>query len=88
MDGMHIFEVRAIDVVSNQDPSPAASTFTIDTTPPTSPILHINIDSPYSVNTPEITFNGSADIHFSGYMISLDDGPFMDVSNPYYPSLT
>jgi len=34
-DGSHAFAVRAVNAVGNKDPTPAARTWTVDTTPPT-----------------------------------------------------
>ena len=43
VDGYHTFEVRAIDIASNIDPTPASRNFYIDTTAPTAPNVQANV---------------------------------------------
>jgi large repetitive protein len=59
-EGSHTFEVRATDAAGNTDPTPAARTWTIDTTAPPAP----SIDSPAEGtlnNTGSFTLAGSAE---------------------------
>ncbi len=84
-DWTHTIFVRAIDSVNNIDSTPASRTFTIDTTPPTSATVTVNIDSPYSIDNPQISFTGSYDIHFSHYEISVDWWSFSTQNSPYIP---
>jgi subtilisin family serine protease len=56
-DGPHSFEVRATDKASNTDPTPAARSFTTDTsaTPPGAPqVTDTDPDSPANNNNPEV----------------------------------
>ena len=43
VDGYHIFEVRAIDLAGNIDPTPVSRSFYTDTTAPTAPNVQANI---------------------------------------------
>jgi hypothetical protein len=56
--GSHTFMVRAIDAAGNQDPSPATSTWTIDTTLPDVTLVNPADGSATNDTTP--TFDGSA----------------------------
>ncbi len=72
-DGSHTFEVRAIDVAHNVDPSPASTTFTIDTTPPSSTIRK----GPGGItNDPTPTFSFSSSEPGSSFECKIDSGPF------------
>jgi hypothetical protein len=88
VDGYHTFEVRAIDIASNIDPTPASRSFYIDTTAPTAPNVQAHITGLYTATNPEIIFNGSTDAYFSGYTISADGSAYTIQSSPYYPTLT
>jgi large repetitive protein len=84
-DWTHTIFVRAIDSANNIDSTPASRTFIIDTTPPTSASVTVNIDSPYGIDNPQISFTGSYDIHFSHYEISVDWWSFSTQNSPYIP---
>ncbi len=56
-DGSHKFEVRAIDVAGNIDPSPASVTWTVDTTAP---------DTSIGSSPPALTNSAAASFSFSG----------------------
>jgi hypothetical protein len=54
-DGTHTFEVQAIDLSETPDPTPAAYSFTVDTTaPPTPTVTDSDLDSPANDNQPEV----------------------------------
>ena len=60
-DGIHTFEVRAIDRAGNVDPAPAARDFSVDATPPPAPSLGgTDPPSPASDETPRVL--GSAEL--------------------------
>jgi hypothetical protein len=79
-DGAHVFEVRAKDVATNVDPTPASRSFTVDTTPP-----QTTIDSgpsgPTNDSTPSFTF--SADEAGSTFQCGVDSATFNPCSSPY-----
>ncbi len=70
-DGTHSFEVRAVDVAGNPDPSPASFSWTVDTTPPS-----VAIDSgPHGLtndSTPSFAFHASEP--GSSFECSIDSG--------------
>jgi hypothetical protein len=70
-DGAHVFQVRAIDLAGNADPSPAAFGWTVDTTPPT-----VTVDSGPSglTNDPTPTFAFHASEAGSSFECSIDTG--------------
>jgi hypothetical protein len=76
-DGPHAFEVRAVDAAGNVDQTPAARSFTVDTSaPPPAPILTSTIPaSPANQNSPKVL--GSA---ASGSQVSIYTTP--DCSGP------
>ena len=78
-DGLHTFEVRAVDPLGNTDATPASYTWTIDTTPPdttidTSPV------SPSSDSTPTFSFS-SADLSAT-FECRIDAGVFSVCASP------
>ncbi len=56
-DGSHSFEVRAVDQAGNADASPAVSTWTVDTTAPTTQI---------GSQPPSLSASAAAQLEFSG----------------------
>ncbi|MBD2722084.1 T9SS type A sorting domain-containing protein [Hymenobacter sp. BT189] len=59
-DGSHTFQVRAIDNAGNVDPTPAAYSWTVDTTPPAAPVVLTPANgSQLSTTTP--TYSGTAE---------------------------
>ncbi len=80
-DGPHTFEVRATDSVGNTDPTPATTSFTVDTTPPDT-----TIDSGPSgiITTDEatFTFSGTPATDTAKIQCRIDSGPFADCTSP------
>jgi hypothetical protein len=88
-DGSHTFQVRAIDVAGNQDPSPAGYTWVVDTTGPSTTISSTPTNP---TNSTSATFVFSATDAGSGvasFECKLDAGSFAPCSSPTnYPSLS
>ncbi|HEX7255584.1 MAG TPA: DNRLRE domain-containing protein, partial [Gaiellaceae bacterium] len=77
-EGVHAFDVRAIDRAGNADPAPARSTWRIDLTPPETTI---------DVQPPDPTASSSASFEFSADEVAsfecrLDDGAFVPCASP------
>ncbi|MFP5225360.1 MAG: OmpL47-type beta-barrel domain-containing protein, partial [Actinomycetota bacterium] len=56
-DGTHDFEVRAVDAAANPDPTPAAASWLVDTTPPTTTYT-LTPSDPSNDSTPDFEFTG------------------------------
>jgi hypothetical protein len=69
-EGPHAFDVRAIDAAGNVDPTPAARTWTVDTTPPPAPELTSPADGSLSASA-SITVAGTAE---PGAVVEVFDG--------------
>jgi hypothetical protein len=71
LDGVHTFEVRAVDAARNADPSPAGHIWSVDTTPPQAPAITDGPGQPSTTATaatfgftgaePDLTFRCSLD---------------------------
>ncbi len=78
-EGSHTFQVRAIDSVSNIDPTPASYTWTIDSTPP---------DTTLTATPPNPSNNGNASFSFTspessvGFQCQLDGAAFAACTSP------
>ncbi len=78
-EGEHTFEVVAIDLAGNEDPTPASHTWTVDTTPPDTTIT----------DAPPAPLDSSADVSFSFeseagalFECSLDGAAFSICTSP------
>jgi hypothetical protein len=60
-DLQHTFNVKAVDLAGNEDPTPATWTWTVDSSPPAKPVILTPTGPTLSVNQPEITGNAEAD---------------------------
>ena len=78
-DGPHVFEVRATDIATNTDPSPASISFTVDTV---APDTHIDSGPTGPTNNPTPTFNFSSNEDGSTYECQLDGGGFAACTSP------
>ena len=67
-DGLHTFEVKAIDEAGNEDPTPAAISFSVDTTPPD---LQLASPDPSMLWPPN---NKITDVGFSGTAVDSGSG--------------
>lgn len=86
VDRPYVFEVRAVDAEGNVDPTPALTTFTVETGPP-----ETSIDSGPSgvISSDSATFTFSADQVGSTFECRLDGGSFVSCSSPkLYVSLS
>ncbi|MFP2898213.1 Ig-like domain-containing protein, partial [Corallococcus sp. 4LFB] len=78
-DGTYTVQVRAVDAAGNVDPTPAAFTWTVDTTAPETFIR----SGPIADDAPNpATFDLDSDETGVTYACSLDDGPFTPCSDP------
>jgi hypothetical protein len=70
----HTFAVRAVDAAGNVDPTPDAHTWTVDATPPPSPVITSAPSNPSSVSSWLFQYtDGDPTAHFS---CQLDGGGF------------
>lgn len=80
-DGSHTFQVRAIDVTGNADPSPASYTWTVDLTAPDTEIT----DQPASLSSSasaSFSFTGSDANGVASFECSQDGAPFSPCTSP------
>jgi len=77
-DGSHTFRVEATDGAGNTDPTPAAVTWTVDTTPPTTTITS---GPPSLTNATSATF-GFGSTESSTFQCQLDGGGFSACTSP------
>jgi hypothetical protein len=63
-DGLHTFDVRAVNSMGNFDPSPASSMFTVDTVPPTTTITS-GPEGPTTETSPSFTYTAEAGSTFA-----------------------
>lgn len=82
-DGMHIFQVRAIDASGNIDPTPASYTWTVDSTPPNTTITATPLIISNSTNA-MISFSGSdgSGSGVASFQVKLDTGGFITGTSP------
>lgn len=88
-EGDHTFEVRAVDVNGNTDPTPASYTWTVDTTAPDTTIDSQNpATTPTMSTTMDLTFS-SPDADIDYFECSLDSATFTTCTSPQsYNSLS
>ena len=72
-DGAHTFQVRACDAAGNCDPSPAARTWTIDTTAPNT-FLSTLVGDPWPVSYADFSISHDGSTGFSRFECRLDGG--------------
>ena len=77
-DGSHTFSVGAIDAAGNPDPSPAAFTWTVDTTPPTV-TLDSEPQSPTNATSARFTWHENEAV--TGFECALDGDAFSPCSS-------
>jgi uncharacterized delta-60 repeat protein len=78
-DGAHVFEARAKDAAGNVDPTPASSSWTVDTTPPDTSIS--SGPAPATSST-TATFQFTASGGATAYECKLDAGAFAGCTSP------
>jgi Subtilase family/Bacterial Ig-like domain len=85
LDGIHTFEVRAIDQAGNTDPTPASRTFTVNTTVPdeTPPETSITSGPEGPTNNPSPTFGFSSTEEPAAFECRIDLGSFASCTSPY-----
>ena len=78
-EGNHVFEVRAIDLLDNVDPSPATHVWAVDATPPETRI-ESGPDAETASTTASFTFSASEPS--ATFWCSLDGGTFETCASP------
>ena len=79
-EGAHTFRVRAHDAVGNVDPTPAARTWTVDTTAP--PVPSIDSGPPDPSGSPNASFSFSDSESGVSFRCRLDGGSFSACTSP------
>jgi hypothetical protein len=77
--GSHTFQVKATDPAGNTDPTPASSTWTIDTTPPDTTIT---AGPANPTNSTSASFSFSSTEGGSGFQCQLDGGGYLPCGSP------
>ena len=80
-DGPHTFSVKSIDSASNEDPTPATRTFTVDTTPPDTTI-NTGPTGTIATNQATFTFAGDPASDTAKIQCRIDGEPFADCASP------
>ncbi|MCB8915391.1 MAG: Ig-like domain repeat protein [Thermoleophilales bacterium] len=75
-DGNYTFEVRAMDIAGNIDPTPAIRTFTIDTGPPET-LIDSGPSGTINVSSATFSFHGTPG-DTAKVQCRIDSGPFVD----------
>jgi hypothetical protein len=78
-DGTHTFAVRAVDSEGNVDPTPASTTWIIDTTPPTTSIT----SAPPSTTTSTIASFGFSASTAATFACELDSSGWQPCTSPW-----
>ncbi len=89
-DGLHSFEVRAIDAVGNGDPTPAVRSWRVDTTAPETEIADPRPANPTNSTSASFSFSGTdpAGSGVASFQCSLDEASFAACASPQsYDSL-
>ena len=79
-DGVHVFEVRAIDAADNVDPTPARRSWRVDTTPPDTQIDEGPMEGSVS-NQRSARFVFSSEANTT-YECRVDDAAFDECDSP------
>ncbi|RMF40153.1 MAG: LamG domain-containing protein, partial [Anaerolineae bacterium] len=79
LDGLHTFNVRAIDLVGNPDPTPVVYTWTVDTIAPDTTLLSTPTDPTAST---AVTFTFNSDDPAAMFECQLDGGSFAPCDSP------
>ena len=79
LPGVHTFAVRATDLAGNVDPTPAQTSWTLDTTAP---------DTSFTATEPDPTDDATADFSFASteagtFECSIDEGSFSLCTSPF-----
>jgi hypothetical protein len=78
-DGSHTFDVRAVDLAGNADPTPASFTWTVDTTAPQTTITSA---PPATTSSMSASFSFAAGEPGSTFECSLDGAPYASCTSP------
>src|SRR6185369_16763929 len=78
-DGDHSFDIRAVDVAGNADPTPASRSFTVDTTAPDTTIGN-GPSGPLAGHTATFTFTAGAATTFE---CRVDSDAYSQCASPY-----
>ncbi len=82
-DGSHTFQVRAIDLIGNIDPTPSSYTWLVDTTPPNTTLTATPPNPSGSANA-SFSFigNDAGGSGVTGFQVQLDGGGFSSATSP------
>ena len=81
-EGKHTFSVKGTNAAGTMS-SPVNASWTVDTTPPTAPVITLNVTSPSKSNMASVVFS-STDMGsmIAGFQCSVDGGTFASCTSP------